>query len=109
MQSFTRTVRTLSLVVLLAPVAAVWAQAPAPKTEAKSAAAKAAPAPQADLIDINSASEDQLKTLPGIDVVYAHKIVVGRPYHNKTELQTKKIVPRATYQKIRDKIIAKQS
>jgi competence protein ComEA len=109
MQSFTRNVRVLLLAAGLAPVAAGWAQAPAPKAEAKAAATKAAPAAQADLIDINSASEDQLKTLPGIDVVYAHKIVVGRPYHNKTELQTKKIVPRATYQKIRDKIIAKQS
>ena len=60
-------------------------------------------------MDINSATEDELKTLPGIDVVYAGKIVAGRPYKDKTELLTRKIVPRATYAKIRNRIIAKQS
>ena len=69
---------------------------------------KAAPA-HADLMDINTATEDQLKTLPGIDAVYAGKIVAGRPYKNKTELLTRKILPRGTYAKIRYRIIARQS
>jgi competence protein ComEA len=69
---------------------------------------KAAPAAKAELLDINSASEAELKALPGIGDAYSKKIVDGRPYANKTQLVSKGIVPQATYDKIADKVIAKQ-
>jgi len=76
-------------------------QAPTAKS-AKPATAKAT------LMDINSASLDELKSLPGIGDKYAQKIVDGRPYRAKDELKDKKIIPGATYTKIRAMIIAKQ-
>ena len=89
-------------------VGAAWAQtAPAKaKDTAKQAAASAT---KTSLIDINSATKEDLEKLPGIGKAYSEKIIKGRPYAKKDQLVSKNIVPQATYDKIKDLIIAKQS
>jgi competence protein ComEA len=85
------------------------APAPAPATKSAPPTTGAAPAAkQADLIDINSATEAQLSTLPGIAKARSEAIIKGRPYKGKDELLAKKIVPENVYNDIKDKIIAKQ-
>jgi hypothetical protein len=94
---------------LLRAIAVAIALAFAGPTLAKSQPAdKKASAKKSEKLDINTASEEQLKALPGIGDAYSRKIIEGRPYKAKDELVEKKIIPQATYAKIKDKIIAHQ-
>lgn len=100
----TRLVVALFALTLISGV--VYAQDAAAKPASKTE--KPAAAPAADLLDINSATKEQLDALPGIGEAYSQKIIDGRPYAKKTDLVRKKVIPSATYKKIKDQIIAKQ-
>jgi competence protein ComEA len=77
------------------------AQAPAKPEQ------KAPPAAKKQPLDINSASADELKTVAGISEADAKKIIENRPYKSKDDLVQKKVMPKATYDKIKDQIVAK--
>ena len=79
------------------------------KGAAKSVATDTKTAVKAKIVDINSATETELKSVPGIGDAYAAKIIAGRPYANKAQLKTRKILTAVVYEQVKDLLIAKQA
>ena len=100
--------RNVSRVLLVALILLLGMNVVRSHSQTQKSTTPAASASSSKLLDINSATKEQLDALPGIGAAYSQKIIDGRPYAKKTDLVKKKVIPQATYNKIKDMIIAKQ-
>ncbi len=113
------TIRGAFLVAILTAVLALsfglgssalaTAQSNTATTPASSSKSTKSASPKGEKLDINSATKDELDSLPGIGDALAQKIVAGRPYRTKRDLATRKIIPQSTYEKIKARIVAHRS
>ncbi len=99
--------RVLTAALFVAAVLGGTSIQPAFAAGAAAVQAPAAAPSDADKLDINTATADQLKALKGIGDAYSKRIIAGRPYTAKTQLTSRGIIPAATYNAIKDQIIAK--
>ena len=104
MTMWKRLLAAVSVVTLAVSVLSVGAHAQSKKGTSKPAVS----APAVELLDLNTATKEQLAALPGIGDAYSAKIIAGRPYKAKSELTQKGIIPAGTYEKIKNRVIAKQ-
>ncbi len=108
-----RIISTVLVLLFTLVVSAGFALAVEKKAPAKPVATEKAPPAKAEpakpgLIDINTASKQELMSIAGVGEAYSQKIIAGRPYKNKTQLKTKGLLPADLYEKIKDKVVAKQ-
>lgn len=103
-----RRILTIAITVIALTLGASPQTGALGKAKAAGSAAKAKADKAGSLLDINTASQQQLDALPGIGSKYSQKIIDNRPYDRKDQLVSKKVIPQATYNKIKDLIIAKQ-
>jgi DNA uptake protein ComE-like DNA-binding protein len=92
----------IATLLLATPLLAIPATLHAQGSKAAASAAAAA----GKLIDINTATADQLKAIPGIGDAYSKRIIEGRPYTAKNQLVSRGILPQGVYDKIKDQIVA---
>jgi DNA uptake protein ComE-like DNA-binding protein len=98
----------VSLLVLFVSICLASGSAFAQGKDTEKKAAPPAASSKTQLVDINSASKEELMTLPGIGEAYSQKIIDNRPYRGKNDLVQKNVIPQATYDKISDRIVARQ-